>query len=223
MRPGKEPQVLVETTEDTGIPATTFGDNVAFQIGAGDTQRLALASRRDGRVIRRYSTRSDTGLTASPDGKTLYYCFSGAIWAQAVAGGDPKRLTEGIDVTVDSSGQYLFVKRAHKGVMELIRLPAAGGEAELLPIPSEYHIANPGLSPAAVDARGRVLVSVISNHSFYYQTAILDPASKSFTLAPTAIDGDASRAGWTPDGRILALGERYLFSLWRYQRSKASR
>jgi hypothetical protein len=62
-------------------------------------------------------------------------------------------------------------------------------------------------------------VSVISNHAFYYQTAILDPATKSFTLAPIAIDGDASRAGWTPDGRILALGERYLLSLWRYRRS----
>jgi len=27
-------------------------------------------------------------------------------------------------------------------------------------------------------------VTVISNHSFHYQTALLDPAAKSFTLVP---------------------------------------
>jgi len=30
-------------------------------------------------------------MSASPDGHTLYYSFSGAIWAQPVAGGVPKR------------------------------------------------------------------------------------------------------------------------------------
>jgi hypothetical protein len=81
-------------------------------------------------------------------------------------------------------------------------------------------VVNPGLSPAAVDARGRILVTVISKHSFYYETAILDPASKSFTVVPIPIDGDAAMAGWAPDGRILVRGHRYMFSLWRYQRSK---
>ena len=97
-----------------------------------------------------------------------------------------------------------------------MRIPVAGGDADELPVPTEYHVANPALSPAAVDARGRILVSVISKHSFYYETAILDPASKSFTLVPIAIDGDADMAGWAPDGRILARGHRYSFSLWRY-------
>jgi len=220
LRPGSEPRVLVETTEDIALPATTFGDNVAFVIGAGDRRRIAIASLRDGRVLRRFSTRGDNGMVASPDGNTLYYSFSGAIWAQPVAGGEPKRITEGIDVTLDPKGQYLYVKRARKGALEMIRIPVAGGDAEALPVPAEYHVANPPLSPSAVDSGGRILVTVISNHSFYYQTAILDPAAKSFTLVPMAIDGDVARAGWAPDGRILAAGERYLLSLWRYQRSK---
>ena len=177
-------------------------------------------SRRDGRVLRRFSTRSEMGMAASPDGNTLYYAFSGAIWAQPVAGGEPKRITEGIDVTLDPKGDYLYVRRAIKGVMGIIRIPVVGGDAEELPVPAEYHLAYPGLSPAAVDARGRILVPVASNHSFYYQTAILDPAAKSFTLVPMAIDGDAGPAGWAPDGRILASGQRYFLSLWRYQRSK---
>jgi len=220
VRPGGEPQVLVETNEDTSLPATTFGGNVAFVIGTGDQRRIALASLNDGRVIRRFSTRSEKGMAASPDGRTLYYSFSGAIWAQSVGGGEPKRITEGLDVTLDPNGQYLYVKRAVKGLMGIVRIPAAGGDAEELPIPPEYHLANPGLSPAAVDSRGRILVSVISKQSFYYQTAIVDPASQSFTLVPIAIDGDAAMAGWAPDGRILVRGHRYLFSLWRYQRSK---
>ena len=219
LRPGGEPRVLVETTEDTSVPATTFGGNVAFVIGSGDQRRIAIASRDDGRVLRRFSTRSDSGMAASPDGNTLYYSFGGAIWAQPVAGGEPRRITEGIDVTLDPKGQYLYVRRATKGVLGMVRIPARGGAAEDLPVPAEYHIASVPLSPAAVDARGRVLVSVVSNHSFYYQTAILDPASKSFTIVPMAIEGDSSRAGWAPDGRVLATGERYIFSLWRYQRS----
>jgi hypothetical protein len=223
VRPQGEPQVLVETSESTTLPATTFGGKVAFVIGTGDQRRIAMASLRDGRVLRRFSTRSDNGMAASPDGHTLYYSFSGAIWAQSVAGGEPRRITEGVDVTLDPKGQYLYVKRAGKGLMRMVRTPVAGGNADELPVPAEYHVANPGLSPAAVDARGRILVTVASKHSFYYETAILDPASKSFTPVPIAIDGDAAMAAWAPDGQILARGHRYLFSLWRYQRSQGLR
>ena len=215
--------MLVETAEDTTLPAVTFDGNVAFLIGAGDQRRIAIASLRDGHVLRRFSMRSDNGMAASPDGHTLYYSFKGAIWAQPVAGGEPRRITEGIDVTLDPGGQYLYVKRAVKGRSGIARIPVAGGDADDLPVPPDYHLPNPALSPAAVDARGRILVSVISKHSFYYETAILDPVSKSFTLVPMAIDGDAAMAGWAPDGRILARGHGYSFSLWRYQRSKGLR
>jgi GTP-binding protein len=41
--------------------------------------------------------------------------------------------------------------------MGISRIPVAGGEAEELAVPAEYHVANPGLSPAGVDARGAKL------------------------------------------------------------------
>jgi hypothetical protein len=179
---------------------------------------MRQASLRDGRILRRFSTRSENGMSASPDGKTLYYSFSGAIWAQPVEGDEPKRITDGIDVVLDPAGRYLYVKRSRKGTMSMFRLPVAGGAEVDLPVPAEYHVANPALSPGAVDARGRILVSVISR-SFYYRAAILDPADKSFTAVPILIDGDSSSAGWAPDGRILSRGQRYLTMLWRYQRS----
>jgi len=218
LHPGSDARVLVESNEDAGVPATIFGGNIAFVLGDGDAQRIALASLRDGHLIRRFSTRSDGGLSASPDGNTLYYSFSGGIWAQPVAGGEPRRITDGIDVTLDPAGRYLYIKRVANGVMSLARMPTTGGAAEEVPIPAGYHIADTPLSPAAVDARGRVLVTVVLDHSFYYHIAIWDPALKAFTLAPRVIDGDSARAGWSSDGRIVALGERYLFSLWHYRR-----
>jgi tRNA A-37 threonylcarbamoyl transferase component Bud32 len=223
VRPGGTPRVLVNTPEETALPATIFGGNAAFVIGSGDQRRIAVAALRDGRVLRRFSMRSDFGMAASPDGSTLYYAFGGTIWAQPVAGGEPKRITEGLDVTLDPKGEYLYVRRAMKQAMEMVRIPVLGGATQELPIPAEYHLAYVGFSPAAVDARGRILVAVASAHTFYYQTAILDPGAKSFTLVPMAIDGDAGPAGWAPDGRILARGKRCLSSLWRYQRSEGFR
>ena len=126
VRPGSEPRGIGGNLRRTPrFPATIFGGNVAFVIGTGDQRRIAIASLRDGRVLRRFSTRSDNGMAASPDGNTLYYSFSGAIWAQPVAGGEPKRITEGIDVTLDPKGEYLYVKRAGKGLMGII--PDSGG------------------------------------------------------------------------------------------------
>ena len=222
IRPGGEPRLLVETSQESGLPATIFGDNVAFVLGTGDQRRIAVASLRDGHIFRRFSARSDGGLAALPDGKTLYYTLGGTVWAQAVEGGEPRRISEGIDVVIDPSGRYLYVKRSHKGRLALYRVPAGGGTAEELPLPPRYHIAEPALSSSAVDSHGRILVTVISG-SFYYKTAILDPEQKKFSTVPISIEGDAVGAGWTPDGRILARGQRYFLTLWRYRKSMLSR
>jgi Tol biopolymer transport system component len=218
-RPGAGLRTLLEISEDCGTPATTFGAYIAFQIGSGDRQRNALAGLRDGRVIRRYQHKADNSLIASPDGKTLYYSFDGAIWSQAVDGGEPKRITEGIDVAIDPAGKYLYVKRAGKGILSMVRMPVGGGTEEGLPVPEQFHIADTAFSPSAVDAHGRILVAVLNAHSFYYHTAILDPASKSLKVIPVPIDGDAAMPGWAPDGRILGTGKRYFLSMWHYQRS----
>lgn len=145
----------MNTAEETTFPATIFGDHVAFNIGSGDGKRIALASLGDGRVVRRYKSRSAAGLSASPDGKTLYYSFAGGIWAQPVDGGEPTRIADGEDVVVDPTGQHLYVKRSRNGAVTMFRLSIRGTDAEELPMPPGYQLGFPPLSPAAVDPRGR--------------------------------------------------------------------
>ena len=87
-------------------------------------------------------------------------------------------------------------------------------------MPADYDLTSQTLSPNAVDARGRILVTVLSAHDFYYPTAVLDPAGPSLTVIPVAFEGDISVAGWTPDGRIVARGQRYMSALWRYRPAK---
>jgi hypothetical protein len=218
---GAEPRPLLETSEETGTPATTLDiGSIAFIAGAGDSRRIAIATLRDGRIVRRFGPRAtDVGsMAAAPDGKTIYYASGGFIWAQPVSGGDPRKITEGTDAALDGAGQHLHVRRNRNGTIELFRLPVGGGEAEKLSVPGEYHLAVPALTPAAVDARGRILVTVLSSHSFYYRPAILDPAAKSLTVVPVVFDGDVSTPSWLAGGRIGAFGSRYISSLWRYRR-----
>jgi eukaryotic-like serine/threonine-protein kinase len=218
---GSEPRAVVETSEETAPPATAVGrDRIAFIVGSRDTRRMAIATLRDGRIVKRFAGEATdvASMVAAPDGKTIYFASAGNIWAQAVDGGQPRKITEGTDATLDRAGRYLYVKRNRHGTIEIFRMPVQGGEAEKLEVPAGYHLAMPILSPTAVDDRGRVLVSVLSSHSFYYRPAILDPATKSMTVPPLTFDGDASRPGWTNDGKIVAYGARYISSLWRYRR-----
>src|SRR5204863_3930972 len=117
VRPGQEPRVLVDVAEESGMPAAIVGDHLAFTIGTEDARRLALASLTNGRIIRRYSASADRGtnLSASPDGKTIYYSSAGVAFALPIEGGEPRRVTEGTDVVVDPSGRYLDGKRSRNG------------------------------------------------------------------------------------------------------------
>jgi hypothetical protein len=226
LRERTEPRPLVETKDDTTMPAVLIaGGSLAFLLGTGDDRRIAVASLRDGRVLHRFPGPAIdvSSIVATPDGSKIYYSSAGSIWEQNIAGGEPRRVTEGIDGTLDRSGQNLYVKRTRAGSIELYRVPVNRGDAERLFISGDYHLALPPLSPSAVDDRGRILVTVHSPRSFYYRPAILDPARKSLTALPVTFAGDVLSPGWTRQGEIGAAGARYLGSLWRYRRTSESK
>jgi hypothetical protein len=177
-----------------------------------------LASLKDGRVIQRFDApaAAATSIAPSPDGRSLFYGANGSIWSQPISGGAPRRVTDGTDVVFDRGG-FLYVKRTRRGSINLFRVPPNGGEGEQIELSNAYHLADVMFSPMSVDKAGRVLITVLSAHSFYYRPAVFDPANHALTVVPIAYDGDVSEPGWTPDGRIAAYASRYVSSLWRYR------
>jgi eukaryotic-like serine/threonine-protein kinase len=216
---GAQPHLLLQTTEESNGPAAAVaGGMLAFVLGSGDERHIALAALRDGHVVRRFAppAATVTSIAATPDARELFYSSGGNIWAQPIAGGEPRQITAGTDAAVDPAGQFLYVKRNQKAIIKLFRTSLAGSDAQELLMPGEYHLASPALSPSAIDSKGRILLTVISAHSYYYHAAIFDPRTKDLRL-PLDFDGDVYRPAWLPDGRIGAAAQRYTSSLWRYR------
>jgi hypothetical protein len=126
-------------------------------------------------------------------------------------------VTEGDSIAIDAAGKYLYVNRMQKGQRELVRMQLSSGRTEALTIPPEYTISDDELSPAAVDASGRILFEVDSADSWYEHVAMIDTSRKTFAVIKTGFSGDLWMPGWLSDGQIAAVGARLDSSLWRYK------
>jgi hypothetical protein len=219
---------LLESSEESCMPAARVGKgSVAFILGPQDMPHIAIATLREGRIVRRFSfdASSVRSIAATPEGDKLYYCDNGQVWWISTKDENTKPIlvTEGDSIAIDAAGKYLYIKRMQKGQRELVRMPLTGGQAETLAIPPEYTISDDELSPTAVDASGRILFEVDSADSWYERVAIIDPTRKIFSVIPTAFSGDVWMPGWVSDGRIAAVGARLDSTLWRYKPSPARR
>lgn len=227
-REGSGSRDLLESSEESSGPAAKVGAaSVAFLAGARGVQRIAIATLREGRIVKRFpfDASSVKAIAATPDGARLYYCDGGKVWQVGIADNSatkPVSVTTGASVAIDGAGKYLYIKRTDRGIPELVRMPLAGGQAERLTIPSEYVITDDPLSPAAVDAGGRILFEVDSPDSWYEHVAILDPAKKTFAVVKMGFSGDVWLPAWESDGRIAAVGARLDCTLWRYRPSRSA-
>ncbi len=192
-------------------------------MGLPPNQRISLASTREGRILKRFSIKAAEvrNLALSPDGLTLYYASSGAVWSIPVReSSPPRRLIDGDDVTADPSGLFLYVRQLSKDPALLVRVPVSGGAGEEIPLPESIHFTNDVMGSNSVDARGRVVFEISSPDSFFYRTGLYDPATKSVTAVPVRFDGDIWSPIWAPDGRIAAIGARFASTIWRYRAAK---
>jgi len=185
---------------------------------------IGIATLREGRIVKRFAfdASSVDSIAATPDGNRLYFCDHGQVWWIATNGDEgakPVALTGGDSIAIDPAGKYLYIKRTVSGHRELARMSLDGGNPEVLAIPPEYVISDDELSPAAVDAEGRILFEVDLADSWYEHVAMLDPARKTFAVIPSGFDGDVWTPGWESDGRIAAIGARIDSTLWRYRPS----
>lgn len=213
---------LLESSEESSSPAARVGnDSIAFQLGREGAQHIAIATLREGRIFKRFSfdASSVESLAATPDGTKLYYCDHGQVWwiPTKDENARPALVTEGDSIAIDAAGKYLYLKRMQKGQRELVRMPLSGGHPEALTIPPEYTISDDELSPAAVDASGRMLFEVDSADSWYEHVAMIDTSRKTFAVIKTGFSGDLWMPGWQSDGRIVAVGARLDSSLWQYK------
>ena len=218
--PGTEPRPLLNTMETARLPGAWLGSGkLAFVIGVGDKARLAIGSVESGQVLQRFQSdaRHVTAVAASPDGRTVYYASEGALWAQPVSGGDPRKIGAGYDVTADPSGKSLYLMRAGVNGYEFFRMPADGGEAEKIDLPAGYSLTPNRLSPAAVSRDGRILLPVGTLGVYFYQAAVFDPARHTMALVPVPAQTVVDNAGWAADGSIDVQITRWSSTLWRYR------
>jgi predicted Ser/Thr protein kinase len=220
-------QDLLQSSEESSGPVTKVGtDSVAFLIGPWGRQNIAIATLREGRIVKRFhfDASSVRSLAATPDGTKLYFSDGNRVWSIGTNEDEtakPTPITSGASAAIDPAGKYLYIVRTQTAPRPLVRMPLSGGPIETLAIPSQYTISDSSLSPNAVDASGRVVFEVDSPDSWFEQIAMLDPARKTFTVIKTGFSGDMWRPAWEADGRIAAVGDGLESTLWRYRPQKS--
>jgi dipeptidyl aminopeptidase/acylaminoacyl peptidase len=225
-RPGHDPSPFVDTEEETSAPMTMLGDReVAFLAGSGPDRTVAIASIADSRINRRLANTKGIDLqflSASPDGRTLYYSSfdpgHGTVWSLPVAGGTPQKLADAIG-TPDPHGTELLLERWDKDTVTLSKLPLAGGAETIIPVrPSAVLLGD--IFPGAVGRDGRILTTVYSKDSAFTSLGILDSKTGTLNRIPVPFEGNLT-GSWTADGRILAVGEAMHAAIWRFQRERS--
>jgi hypothetical protein len=92
----------------------------------------------------------------------------GEVWPVATEGNvQPRRVAEGNGVSLDPTGRFLYISQTNKDPIALLRVPVAGGPAELIPVQGKFQMTNGLLSPAAVDAHGQILIEAASPNLFF--------------------------------------------------------
>jgi hypothetical protein len=228
--PGKDPHPLIQTEEETSMPAVVLpGAQLAFVIGSGAKQMIAIASIADGRVVRRLAETASAGkffsrpgiesLAASGDGRTLYYSSGGSIWSVPAAGGAPVRIAAGDSVTVHPDGSKLLIK-LNEAEPRLEWVNINGGEPQSFPVhfPQGGLLNHHALLPGAISKDGRIVAGATTLGHHFYQTAVIDPVSGNAQIVPVQIEGDVIYPSWTSDGKILALGRVEAESVWQFRR-----
>lgn len=214
---------LVDTPEDTSGPISIVGkDLVAFLLGRGTGQSVAIASLSDHRIVRRIPltpAASITQLAASVDGSILYYVTDDTVWEVPSAGGEPRKVTLAHSIAVDPGGREIILQRiGTDSSVRLFRMPLQGGSEEEIKINGDVRVGDVPLAANAVNKDRKILITTaLDSYTWYWQVSILDLKSGKAKHIPTSFAGDILYAGWTSDGQILATGVNTEGSIWRFR------
>ena len=159
-------------------------------------------------------------LASSPDGKTLYAAADGTVWSVPSAGGDARKVREGDSIIAYPDGRHLLVAVVESSKFRLFRVPLDGGSEDEIKMHGSIPLWSGFLSPNALNADVRLLLSLAPWDSWFNSTGILDTATGRLTRIPGDDVSDIHSMAWLPDGKIMELRVGLRSTLWKFQPQK---
>ena len=191
-------------------------------IGPAPHQTSALAETASGRVTRRIAPGKGmvTGLTATADGATLYFCAAGSVWAVPSSGGEARTVSTGDDAVMEPSGRSLIVTRGESSQIRMFHVPLDGGPEREIPSDSSSPLFGEHggyFSSGSIDTQGRLLVALGPPDSWFNPIGILDTESGRIARVPADSLSDHHSAVWTADGHVLSTQVGLRATIWKFQ------
>jgi len=217
----QSPTAFVATRGHSYFPVASLGrDRTIMRVTDSSTTTLVAAYNTNGQVAARLAGFNYASFAGSPDGSTVFFADSGAIWSMPVAGGPHRRLAEGSSVAPDPNGRYVVTQAIRDDGVHLLHVPLDGSAPHEIPIAGDMPIAPTGLAPNAVASDGRIVVQVVSRASWFWPAAILDPKTGRVAVIPPGLSYDMGNAGWDAQGRVVTVALGLEASLWRFRPEK---
>ncbi len=217
LQAGKNPANLIATTEETSPPMAIVGNSqIAFMLGPSPHQTIAIADLQTGHISQKIVT--DKGevlsLSASPDGRSLYFAAAGSIWSIPVTGGEPRFIRPGSALIVDPNGKDLLVTLFETSRPRIFRVPFNGDpEQEIVvkgPITPFYGFN----STASLSPDGLLIAN--SNDAWLNTPLVLDTKTGRVTSLPFESGMDYHYAIWLRNGQYAVLRDAISSTIWKY-------
>jgi tRNA A-37 threonylcarbamoyl transferase component Bud32 len=217
----QNPTAFVATRGHSYFPVASLGhDRTIMRVSDSSATDLVAASNANGQIVARLRGFNYSAFAGSPDGTTVFFADSGAIWAMPIEGGPRRRIGEGNSVAPDPNGRYVVTEVIRDDGVHLLHVPLDGTAPHEITVRGDMPIAPIELAPNAVAPDGRILVGVVSRASWFWPAAILDPNTGRLTIIPPGLAYDMPSAGWDVQGRVVTRALGLEASLWRFRPEK---
>ena len=216
--PDGDPTDFLDTRGSSAFPVARLGpDRILLRVRDSAGSSLVAADIATGSVTARLRGFDYPSFAGSPDGRTVYFADSGAIWSMPIAGGERRRIGEGTTLAADPAGRYLVTQVIGTDGVHLMHVPLDGRAPRPIPVRSGLSLAAVGLAPNGVAPDGRILVEVVSRASWFWPAAVLDPKTGVLAVVPPGLGYDMTLAGWDDQSRVVTGARALESSLWRFR------